>query len=103
MYKPCRWGSDKFPADNPLLFFKHGEPIIPPLDMKEGLAAVLENMVSYTERMVPRESLKLWRMQSPRHFEGGEWNQNGSCLSNTLLIEKQVRFFLYIAWSFDLI
>lgn len=34
--------------------------------------------------------MKIWRTQSPRHFEGGEWNQNGSCLSSTLLNDNQV-------------
>eukprot|EP00250_Pteridium_aquilinum_P016843 c23318_g1_i1 orf=127-1407(-) len=84
------WGFDKFPPDNPLLFHKQGEPIIPPLDLRDGLKVVLEHMISYAERAFPSKVMKIWRTQSPRHFEGGDWNQNGSCLSNRLLNDSQV-------------
>ncbi|CAA6672251.1 unnamed protein product [Spirodela intermedia] len=74
------WGPDKFPKETPLVFYKDGEPMVPPLSILEGLEVVLNHTVGYIGREVPRRTLKFWRSQSPRHFYGGEWNQNGSCL-----------------------
>lgn len=85
-----RWGYDKFPKETPLVFYKAGRPIVPPLQMRDGLKAVLENMVPYIQKAFPRKTVKFWRLQSPRHFHGGEWNQNGSCLFNEPLEELQV-------------
>ena len=85
-----RWGYDKFPKERPLVFYHAGQPISPPLEMLDGLKLVLENMVSYIQKKVPSKTLKFWRLQSPRHFYGGEWNQNGSCLFNEPLKESQV-------------
>ncbi|KAI3752955.1 hypothetical protein L2E82_24998 [Cichorium intybus] len=73
------WGYDKFPKDSPLAFYKKGKPIFPAPNMLEGLEIVLKNMVGYIEKEFPK-TLKFWRLQSPRHFHGGDWNQNGSCL-----------------------
>ncbi|KAL5988389.1 Protein trichome birefringence-like 12 [Asimina triloba] len=84
------WGPDKFPNETPLVFYKEGKPILPPLGIFEGLQVVLDSMVSFIEREVPRGTLKLWRTQSPRHFYGGDWNQNGSCLFDAPLEEGQV-------------
>ncbi|PIA51854.1 hypothetical protein AQUCO_01000029v1 [Aquilegia coerulea] len=84
------WGIDKFPKEKPLVFYLKGQPIVPPLGIFEGLKVVLDNIVSHIQREVPRETLKFWRMQSPRHFYGGEWNENGSCLFNKPLEESQV-------------
>ncbi|KAI3989855.1 hypothetical protein MKX01_040825 [Papaver californicum] len=47
-------------------------------------------MVSYIEREVPLTTLKFWRLQSPRHFYGGDWNQNGSCLFDSPFEESQL-------------
>lgn len=85
-----RWSSDKFPKETPLSFYRAGKPILPPLDILDGFKVVLENMVSYIQNKLPQKTLKLWRLQSPRHFYGGEWNQNGSCLFNKPLEEQQV-------------
>ncbi|KAF5195949.1 trichome birefringence-like [Thalictrum thalictroides] len=76
------WGIDKFPKEKPLVFYLKGQQIFPPLGIFEGLKVVLDNIISHIQREVPRETLKFWRMQSPRHFYGGEWNENGSCLFN---------------------
>ncbi|GAB2268058.1 Protein trichome birefringence-like 12 [Dionaea muscipula] len=84
------WGHHKFPKETPLVFYKSGRPIIPPLDIFDGLRVVLANMVSYIENEVPSGTLKFWRLQSPRHFFGGEWNRNGSCLSDDPLDETQL-------------
>ena len=85
-----RWGYDKFPKEMPLVFYRAGQPISPPLEMFNGLKVVLENMVSYIQKEVPSKTLKFWRLQSPRHFYGGDWNQNGSCMFNEPLKESQV-------------
>ncbi|XP_043723144.1 protein trichome birefringence-like 12 [Telopea speciosissima] len=84
------WGFDKFPKETPLVFYRTGQPISPPLGMLDGLQAVLQSMVSYIQREVPDGTLKFWRLQSPRHFYGGDWNQNGSCLFNEPLEADQV-------------
>lgn len=84
------WGYDKFPKETPLVFYRAGQPILPPLGLFEGLKVVLESMVSYIEREFPRKTLKFWRLQSPRHFYGGEWNQNGSCLLDEPLKEHEL-------------
>ncbi|KAJ4843116.1 Protein trichome birefringence-like 12 [Turnera subulata] len=84
------WGYDKFPKEKPLVFYRSGQPINPPLELSDGLKVVLEHMVSYIEKAVPPKTLKFWRLQSPRHFYGGDWNQNGSCLFNEPLKEHEL-------------
>ncbi|KAF4381426.1 hypothetical protein G4B88_029781 [Cannabis sativa] len=84
------WGFDKFPKDKPLVFYQAGQPIHPPPNMLDGLKLVLENMASYIQKDIPRKTLKFWRLQSPRHFYGGDWNQNGSCMFNDPLEELQL-------------
>uniref|UniRef100_A0A453MWN4 Trichome birefringence-like C-terminal domain-containing protein n=1 Tax=Aegilops tauschii subsp. strangulata TaxID=200361 RepID=A0A453MWN4_AEGTS len=84
------WGPDKFPKETPLVFYRGGKPIEPPLGIFDGLKVVLKSMSSYIEREVPSTTMKLWRTQSPRHFDGGEWDHNGSCLSKRLLEEHEL-------------
>ncbi|EXB51454.1 hypothetical protein L484_010434 [Morus notabilis] len=84
------WGSDKFPKETPLVFYQSGQPIIPPLEMLDGLKLVLQNMVSHIQKDLPQKTLKFWRLQSPRHFYGGDWNQNGSCMFNNPLEEPEL-------------
>uniref|UniRef100_A0ACD5TBJ9 Uncharacterized protein n=1 Tax=Avena sativa TaxID=4498 RepID=A0ACD5TBJ9_AVESA len=84
------WGLDKFPRETPLVFYKGGKPIEPPLSIFDGLKVVLKSMASYIESEVPGKTLKLWRTQSPRHFDGGEWDHNGSCVSHRLLEEHEL-------------
>ncbi|KAG2583556.1 protein trichome birefringence-like 12 isoform X1 [Panicum virgatum] len=84
------WNTYKFPKETPLVFYKGGKPIEPPLGMDDGLKVVLKSMASYIEREVPRKALKMWRTQSPRHFYGGEWDHNGSCVSDRLLEEHEL-------------
>ncbi|KAL5845925.1 hypothetical protein ACOSQ3_009449 [Xanthoceras sorbifolium] len=84
------WSYAKFPKETPLVFYRAGKPINPPFGMFDGLKVVLENTVSYIEKEIPSKTLKFWRLQSPRHFHGGEWNQNGSCLFDKPLEEHQL-------------
>ncbi|CAH9074743.1 unnamed protein product [Cuscuta epithymum] len=85
------WGYDKFPKEAPLAFYKAGQPIHPPLELFDGFKVVLENMVAYIEQHFPKQ-LKFWRLQSPRHFHGGDWNQNGSCMFSEPLDQSQLDF-----------
>ena len=85
-----RWSPDKFPKEKPLVFYKAGKPILPLLGMHDGFKVVVKNMASYIQKTVPSKTLKFWRLQSPRHFYGGDWNQNGSCLLDKPLEESQV-------------
>jgi hypothetical protein len=62
-----RWGTYKFPKETPLVFYKDGKPIEPPLSILDGLKLVLKTMASYIDREAPDTTLKLWRTQSPRH------------------------------------
>lgn len=81
------WGTYKFPKETPLVFYRGGEPIEPPLSIPDGLKVVIKSMASYIDREMPSKTLKLWRTQSPRHFHGGEWDRNGSCVTDRLLEE----------------
>ncbi|KNA08878.1 hypothetical protein SOVF_158710 [Spinacia oleracea] len=84
------WGPHKFPKETPLVFYQKGKPILSALDFQDGLKVVLKSMISYIEKEAPSTTLKFWRLQSPRHFFGGEWNQNGSCLFDEPLEEPQL-------------
>lgn len=84
------WTHDKFPKETPLVFYKAGKPIYPPLEMLDGLKVVLKHTVVSIQKISPNKILKFWRLQSPRHFHGGEWNQNGSCLFDEPLEKFQL-------------
>ncbi|XP_071732555.1 protein trichome birefringence-like 12 [Rutidosis leptorrhynchoides] len=84
------WGYDKFPKESPLAFYEGGKPIVPAPDMLGGLQIVLKNMAAHIHKEFPKTTLKFWRLQSPRHFYGGDWNQNGSCLSRDPLKESEL-------------
>ncbi|MCL7035881.1 hypothetical protein MKW94_025871 [Papaver nudicaule] len=62
-----------------MLFFEKGLPVIPPILPEFGLDMALNNMISYVERVMRPGGIKFFRTQSPRHFEGGDWDQGGSC------------------------
>ncbi|KAF3320136.1 protein trichome birefringence-like 13 [Carex littledalei] len=74
------WAPSKFdPVQSPMLFFQNGTPVIPPLTQPLGMELALKHMLMYIENLVGPEKLLLFRTQSPRHFEGGDWNAGGSC------------------------
>lgn len=62
-----------------MLFHENGQPIIPPLSPEIGLDVVLRRMISYVEEKSKQGTILFFRTQSPRHFEGGDWDQGGSC------------------------
>ncbi|KAL6527334.1 Protein trichome birefringence-like 13 [Orobanche gracilis] len=89
------WAPSKFdPVKSPMLFFKKGQPLIPPLLPDQGLDMVLEHMVRvrvpYMDERSRPGAVKFFRTQSPRHFEGGDWHQGGSCRRDQPLSTEQV-------------
>ncbi|KAK7400424.1 hypothetical protein VNO78_11630 [Psophocarpus tetragonolobus] len=85
------WAPSKFdPVKSPMLFFKKGQPVIPPLRPDQGLDMVLEHMIPYVEKKARPGAIKFFRTQSPRHFEGGDWDQGGSCQRDRPLSIEQV-------------
>ncbi|KAK7252237.1 hypothetical protein RIF29_36051 [Crotalaria pallida] len=85
------WAPIKFdPVKSPMLFFNKGEPVIPPLPPDRGLDMVLENMIPYIEEKARPGAIKFFRTQSPRHFEGGDWDQGGTCQRHQPLSAEQV-------------
>lgn len=51
---------------------------------------VLKHMIPYMEEKARLGALKFFRTQSPRHFEGGDWDQGGSCQRDRPLSIEQV-------------
>ncbi|XP_020228632.1 protein trichome birefringence-like 13 isoform X2 [Cajanus cajan] len=85
------WAPSKFdPTKSPMLFFKKGQPVIPPLRPDQGLDMVLKHMIPYVEENARPGAVKFFRTQSPRHFEGGDWDQGGSCQRDRPLAVEQV-------------
>eukprot|EP00250_Pteridium_aquilinum_P007677 c17348_g2_i1 orf=79-1509(+) len=88
------WAPGKFdPLKSPMLFFDGGEPIIPTKSPEEGLDLVLKNMLAFIEEKMPPKGLRFLRTQSPRHFEGGDWNEGGKCHRQKPLDEKEAEAF----------
>ncbi|KAK9183835.1 hypothetical protein WN943_024180 [Citrus x changshan-huyou] len=81
------WAPAKFdPVKSPMLFFEKDKPVIPPVQPNVGL-----DMIQYVEKTARPGSIKLFRTQSPRHFEGGDWDQGGSCQRLQPLLPEQVK------------
>ncbi|KAH9655422.1 protein trichome birefringence-like 13 [Citrus sinensis] len=75
------WAPAKFdPVKSPMLFFEKDKPVIPPVQPN----------IQYVEKTARPGSIKLFRTQSPRHFEGGDWDQGGSCQRLQPLLPEQV-------------
>lgn len=74
------WAPSKFdPIKSPMLFFERGLPLIPPIPPDVGFDKVLKHTIRFVEKTMQPSAIKLFRTQSPRHFEGGDWDQGGSC------------------------
>ncbi|XP_050364159.1 protein trichome birefringence-like 13 [Argentina anserina] len=85
------WAPAKFdPIMSPLLMFENGQPVDPPVLPDVGLDMVLKHMVTFVEKRLKPGAIKFFRTQSPRHFEGGDWNQGGSCNRQNPLLPEQV-------------
>ncbi|CAM8906982.1 unnamed protein product [Rhodiola kirilowii] len=91
------WAPSKFdPIKSPMLFFKGGQPFNPPRMPADGLDMVLEHMIPYIESIMHPSGIKVFRTQSPRHFEGGDWYEGGSCLREKPLGPEQVEQFFSV-------
>ncbi|KAL6213188.1 hypothetical protein ACLB2K_012635 [Fragaria x ananassa] len=85
------WAPAKFdPINSPLLFFENGQPVDPPVLPDVGFDMVLKHMVMFVLKRMKPGAIKFFRTQSPRHFEGGDWNQGGSCNRQNPLLPEQV-------------
>ncbi|KAG5406467.1 hypothetical protein IGI04_012586 [Brassica rapa subsp. trilocularis] len=85
------WAPSKFdPLKSPMLFFEGGRPILPPLPPADGLDRVLSNMVNFVEKTKRPGGILFFRTQSPRHFEGGDWNEGGTCQRLQPLVPREV-------------
>ncbi|XP_040381596.1 protein trichome birefringence-like 13 isoform X2 [Oryza brachyantha] len=74
------WAPSKFdPVQSPMLFFEKGIPVLPPLLPPAGLDLALKHMIIFVNKAMRPNGVKFFRTQSPRHFEGGDWNEGGSC------------------------
>ncbi|KAI4381237.1 hypothetical protein MLD38_007331 [Melastoma candidum] len=91
------WAPSKFdPVKSPMLFFLDGKPVIPPLFPEDGLDLVLKHMIEFVNREARPDAIKFFRTQSPRHFEGGDWDQGGSCPRTKPLTSDQVEEFFAV-------
>ncbi|BFG42213.1 hypothetical protein CerSpe_284870 [Prunus speciosa] len=85
------WAPSKFdPTKSPMLFFEKGQPVLPPVLPDVGLDMALKHMVMFVENRTLPGAIKFFRTQSPRHFEGGDWDQGGSCNREKPLLPVQV-------------
>ncbi|KAK2648812.1 hypothetical protein Ddye_016301 [Dipteronia dyeriana] len=85
------WAPSKFhPTKSPMLFFEKDQPVIPPIPPDVGLNEVLKHMIHYVDKTARPGVIKTFRTQSPRHFEGGDWDQGGSCQRQQPLSPEQV-------------
>ncbi|KAK9183832.1 hypothetical protein WN943_024177 [Citrus x changshan-huyou] len=103
------WAPAKFdPVKSPMLFFEKDKPVIPPVQPNVGLDMLLLRKsqayvvnacnlvipdilrIQYVEKTARPGSIKLFRTQSPRHFEGVDWDQGGSCQRLQPLLPEQV-------------
>ncbi|CAA0807424.1 Protein trichome birefringence-like 13 [Striga hermonthica] len=85
------WAPSKFdPVKSPMLFFEEGVPVTPPVAPEAGLDMVLKHMVSFVEKNARPSAILFFRTQSPRHFEGGDWDQGGTCPRLQPLVSKEV-------------
>ncbi|GAV75377.1 PC-Esterase domain-containing protein/PMR5N domain-containing protein [Cephalotus follicularis] len=88
------WAPSKFdPVKSPMLFFEKGLPIIPPIPPDAGLDMVLQHMLHFVERKQRAGAINFFRTQSPRHFEGGDWDHGGFCQRLLPLLPEQVEEF----------
>ncbi|KAL6517539.1 hypothetical protein OROMI_033240 [Orobanche minor] len=85
------WAPSKFdPVKSPMLFFEKGIPVTPPVAPDAGLDMVLRHMVSFVEKNARPSAILYFRTQSPRHFEGGDWDQGGTCPRLQPLVPQEV-------------
>ncbi|KAG9441606.1 hypothetical protein H6P81_017460 [Aristolochia fimbriata] len=67
------------PVHSPMIFFEGDSPVLPPISPEAGLDLTLKHMILFIEEKMGPDAPKIFCTQSPRHFEGGDWNEGGSC------------------------
>ncbi|KAM7271108.1 hypothetical protein ACFE04_030322 [Oxalis oulophora] len=88
------WAPAKFhPVKSPMVFFEKGLPIIPPIHPEAGFDKVLSNMIRFVKEKTRPGAIIFFRTQSPRHFEGGDWDQGGTCQRLKPLLPFEVEDF----------
>ncbi|XP_027112697.1 protein trichome birefringence-like 13 [Coffea arabica] len=91
------WAPAKFdPVRSPMLFFQKGTPVMPPVTPDVGLDMVLKNMIPLVQKRIQPGATLFFRTQSPRHFEGGDWDQGGSCQRSQPLSPQEVKEFFSV-------
>ncbi|KAL3515410.1 hypothetical protein ACH5RR_022312 [Cinchona calisaya] len=91
------WAPAKFdPGKSPMLFFEKGTPVMPPVLPDVGLDMVLKHMIPLVQKRMRPGTTIFFRTQSPRHFEGGDWDQGGSCQRSQPLSPQEVEEFFSI-------
>ncbi|GLT47581.1 hypothetical protein SLA2020_212680 [Shorea laevis] len=78
------------PVKSPMLFFEKGLPVLPPIPPNAGLEKALRHMILFVKRNSRPDTIKFFRTESPRHFEGGDWDHGGSCQRLQPLLLEQV-------------
>lgn len=48
------------------------------------------HQIAFANKAMKPNTVKFFRTQSPRHFEGGDWNEGGSCQRNQPLSSEEV-------------
>jgi hypothetical protein len=65
--------------------------------------------ITFVNKATRPNAVKFFRTQSPRHFEGGDWNEGGSCKRDQPLSLKEVlrlkciKLFLLHAFCFSFV
>ncbi|KAF2294247.1 hypothetical protein GH714_008582 [Hevea brasiliensis] len=65
-------------------------PLIPYFPSERRIQSLSKSLILFVEKNMHPGGLKFFRTQSPRHFEGGDWDQGGSCLRLQPLLPEQV-------------
>ncbi|KAJ9552062.1 hypothetical protein OSB04_016107 [Centaurea solstitialis] len=87
------WAPSKFdPVKSPMLFHEKGQPLVPPLSPETGLDVVLRRM----KKSQDQEHFYFFALNLLGHFEGGDWDQGGSCARLRPLSPKEVEQFFSV-------
>ncbi|KAJ8769021.1 hypothetical protein K2173_024017 [Erythroxylum novogranatense] len=91
------WAPSKFdPVKSLMIFFENEQPVIPPVATEVGFDKALKHMVQYVDKGMQPGGIKFFRTQSPRHFEGGDLDQGGSCPRLQPLLLHHVEELFYV-------
>ncbi|KAJ8749224.1 hypothetical protein K2173_018700 [Erythroxylum novogranatense] len=66
------------PVKSPMIFFENGQLVIPSVTTEVSFDKASKHMVQYDDKGMQPGGIKFFRTQSPRLFEGGDWDEGGS-------------------------